>query len=1124
MNDERVSVALRETEHELNINFIGQSDYFSQLCAFFEKKVIGGAINGTLLVTGEPNTFKKAGIKTILISLIEKGLIQNNGVEEIDLMDYGFTLGYNAFLTDLRMKLESSSGTIIFNNVEKASESILTIISEIRPGKLIQLDKSYQLKNGFFMESEEGEDEGISAIQCGDKFYCFICNGCEKEITEDFLINHFQNRDAHLRTQALSSDERFTIKQKVISKVLSEMELDFDIEITVGNESTNGESDLNSIYSYLYQFHEQEDFTMRDYMHYRVSGPLTKILRDYQVKTGTNVLLYIENQEIFCRIDDGIYNLNDYVTPSLNEVKYRLESEIGLKEFKEFIRNIEENDKIQKIRERQGLRNPKLSLNTVFSGDAGVGKSESAKIFFDFLYALGYLGKNSFVEASKSDFLVGTVEDTISATQQIINSALQGVLFIDGIGTLTANMSDRNVKAFWRTLMSAIDKHPEDLIVLLSGKKKEVKVLMEKDGMASKFPNNIYFRDYLPDEMYELGIRWAKEKGYRIDTRLKNDLIEQFSSNQVIEKGGLGNARFVRNVIDNAIADLNKKYLKDPSIGVDLLGRDNFNFNFKANFDLESKLKTIIGLDEVKKLLRAQYQLLLAQEKRRSVGIETQIAQNLNMVFLGNPGTGKTSIARLVAEMLNSMGFLKVGQLIETDRSGFVGENSTETAKKTELKFKEALGGILFIDEAYTLANDSLGRVAIEVLLKLIEDYSSEVIVVLAGYVDEMESFFDVNIGLRSRFPLVTHFEDYSPDELTSMAMSLITSKGFRLSKNAEIELKKSFIDIYENSDTQSGNGRLVRNYIENLIRSQSIRIAQEAVSAYEMNLITYGDFNKMSLADRDDNFDLESKLNEIAGNEQAKEFLQDQYKYFKMVERRKKWGLNADLSKYMNAIFTGEQGTGKHKILNILTEMLFSMGIVKSKIPTEISGQELSVAMSNGSCLEDFLSKSIGKVLVIDKADLFLQEKNFNSVMAEWIKFIDKNKNKMFIVFNGSHEPMKDLMKAYTPLAYRFPIWLHFENYNVDELYHFALQVLEKKGFILDEQAQKELEKTLTEFSENKFIFLKNALMVNQFIDNILREQVSRVYDDKIDRNKINEVQLVDVEKAKKQFIAKNT
>ena len=276
---------------------------------------------------------------------------------------------------------------------------------------------------------------------------------------------------------------------------------------------------------------------------------------------------------------------------------------------------------------------------------------------------------------------------------------------------------------------------------------------------------------------------------------------------------------------------LSKKYLSDTTKSIDLLEKDNFNFKTNTKFNLEEELSKIIGLSEVKKLIRSQYKLVVAQEKRRAAGIVLNIEQNLNMVFAGNPGTGKTSIARLVAEMFSSMGMLKTGQLVETDRSSFVSEIPGETSKKTEMKFKEALGGVLFIDEAYTLATDDLGKEAIETLLKLIEDYRGEVIVILAGYEKDMEDFFDVNIGLRSRFPLWTIFEDYKPKELFEMALKLIESKGFVLSDNACVALEKSFVKIYENSDSQSGNGRMVRNYVENLIRSQSIRIAENDIS-----------------------------------------------------------------------------------------------------------------------------------------------------------------------------------------------------------------------------------------------------------------------------------------------------
>ena len=352
----------------------------------------------------------------------------------------------------------------------------------------------------------------------------------------------------------------------------------------------------------------------------------------------------------------------------------------------------------------------------------------------------------------------------------------------------------------------------------------------------------------------------------------------------------------------------------------------------KKREELIDKYLKMVGLSEKKN----QLPLELSGGQQQRVAIARALINNPYAVSYTHLDVykrqGKTSIARLVAEMLNSMGLLKVGQLVETDRSSFVSDIPGETSKKTEEKFKEALGGVLFIDEAYTLANDSIGREAIETLLKLIEDYSREVIVILAGYEEEMENFFDVNIGLRSRFPLWTKFEDYNPNELLEMAIKLVEAKGFKLSKNGYSELKKNFVEIYENADAQSGNGRMVRNYVEQLIRNQSIRIAESDISVYEMNLINTKDIKAMNAIKYDNHFDLEKKLNNLIGNEELKDFLRGQYKLMKIREKRKKLGFQVDLNKYMNMVFTGESGTGKKTVLNIYSEMLYSCLLYTSR------------------------------------------------------------------------------------------------------------------------------------------------------------------------------------------------
>ncbi|WP_069997264.1 hypothetical protein [Cellulosilyticum sp. I15G10I2] len=351
-----------------------------------------------------------------------------------------------------------------------------------------------------------------------------------------------------------------------------------------------------------------------------------------------------------------------------------------------------------------------------------------------------------------------------------------------------------------------------------------------------------------------------------------------------------------------------------------------------------------------------------------------------------------------------------------------------------------------------------------------------------------MEDFFDINMGLRSRFPLWTNFEDYSPDELLEIAIKIIEANGFKLSKNAYSALKKSFVDIYENADAQSGNGRMVRNYVENLIRNQSIRIAEENTSVYEMNLITTKDIEKVNIAEYDNNFDLEKKLKPLIANETAKAFLRSQYKLIKVKEARKKLGIGSDLNKFNHMIFTGEKGTGKKTVLNILSEMLYSMGIIKAKKIVVMHKTELSDLIDQPGGIEDVIHKCLGKLVFIEHWDLSINEEKERKVTTELIKFIDKNKNRTSIILSGKRSSMKDLILADPALSYRFPIWVDFEDYNKKQIFNIALNLLKEKGYFLDQEAEKGLGRAITEIDNSQGLTLKNGLMIEQYLDHLIR------------------------------------
>ncbi|GAA0090945.1 hypothetical protein UT300009_09720 [Paraclostridium bifermentans] len=1119
-----INEKFEEIQKSLEKELIGQNEFIKDLCNYFNYKFSKNE-KGIVVLVGEKETAKKTSIRRIFENLKGTNLLDNSHVDEIDLGSYNFNLGYNAFLTDLYEKLSSDSACVMFKNIEKASEEILKVLSSLYPNTCLNLNEDYIIKNKFLVKADNEESGTIDKIVCHNKFLVYVSNNEEFEIDKYFNEQFKLNVDKILHTKPLNRNERNKVVKREVLKTIRNVEKEFNIKITLDiNEDDKGD-EYFGICRFLQETYQKDsNFGISEYVSYKLCKPLTNLIREERLKTITDALIYVKDNDIYCKINDEELNLNEYSMPTVEEAEYKLNSIIGIEDLKIFLNNVKNNYKVQKIRERLGLKTSNISLNMIFAGNAGTGKTNAARVTFEYLNSLGVLSKGIYREVSKADFVTENIADTAKRTIDIINSAIGGVLFIDEAYSLCESDDDKVGKEIVDALLKGVEDNRDDLVVILAGYEKDMEEFLTfNSGLKSRFPNIIHFEDYTPTQMYEIALNIAKSKGYRIAKNVKHDLIDLFAKNQINGKNDLGNARFVRNIVENAILDASKKYLTDKSKQIDLLERDNFNFKAKTKFDLEEKLSSIVGLTEVKNLLRSQYKLIVAQEKRKSAGVSTKIEQNLNMVFAGNPGTGKTSIARLVAEMLNSMGLLKVGQLIETDRSSFVSELPGQTSKKTEEKFKEAIGGVLFIDEAYTLANDSLGREAIETLLKLIEDYGKDVVVILAGYEEEMEDFFDVNIGLKSRFPIWTVFKDYNPNELLEMAIKLIENKGFKLSKNAYTALKTSFEAIYEEADSQSGNGRMVRNYVESLIRNQSIRIAEEDISVYEMNLITVKDIEKINMSDYENTFDLEEKLCNLKGNCKAKEFLRSQYKLMKIEEKREKLGKRSRINKYKNIIFTGDTGTGKKRVLSILSEMYFSKGLIKAKSIVEIDKDEIVSSINSGMDLEDILNKSIGKVVLIDKFDLLINEYNYNEIVSMLIKFIDKNKSKIILVISGNKIGIDKILLENQSLNYRFPLYLDFNGYNEEELYEICLDTLDNKGFILNEESYETLKNTMNELYNNKNILLKNAFMVKSYIDTLVRIQSCRVYDNKVNPKDINTIEKGDILKGKKEFIDKN-
>ncbi|MFC4404480.1 AAA family ATPase [Gracilibacillus xinjiangensis] len=614
------------------------------------------------------------------------------------------------------------------------------------------------------------------------------------------------------------------VKLKKVRALLTELERMGDLKVR-SNLKTN--STLSSAYNFIFEQAEKAGDLAEGLVYgleHKKSIQDISYYNEEVEKINRAIQLFYQEFPTFLKEEnkeDPLEELNDM---------------IGLEQVKSYINQYYHYLKYQKKRKEAGFQMvDEQGLHMVITGNPGTGKTTIARLLANIYYRLGLLDSNELVEVNRSQLVGSFMGQSEENTLNYVKKALGGVLFIDEAYNL--RREDQSGNDYGQTVIDTLvssmtsQDYANKFAVIIAGYPEEMNhFLWANPGLRSRFPdgNFIQLPDFKEEELLEIAEATALQNDYFFTEKALSSFQSLVEKAKVDES--FGNARTVKDLVLKVIFHIGAKrslidkdnwlnHMRISESDILLLDQDT-----GSDHPIE-QLEQLIGLSNVKEEVKKLSAFVKVQQKRKAMNLPA-IPIQLHAVFSGNPGTGKTTVAKIYAKVLKECGLLKRGHLVITSRSDLVAGYVGQTAIKTKNKIREALGGVLFIDEAYSLyrGEKDFGKEAIDTLVDEMTRHNENLVVILAGYKNEMERFITSNPGLESRFKKYFHFEDYTDEELLEMVVSHTKHYQYSLAADVEAFLLEQLGQVNIN-----GNGRFVVNLINEAIQYQALRVELDA-------------------------------------------------------------------------------------------------------------------------------------------------------------------------------------------------------------------------------------------------------------------------------------------------------
>ncbi len=832
----------------------------------------------------------------------------------------------------------------------------------------------------------------------------------------------------------------------------------------------------------------------------------------------------IGDQDVPYNFSEEIAFVNDQQQETSNETNLPQNKEealsdlyqmVGLRRVKEEITKMYELAEFVKMRQENGFSDKLPLLHMVFMGNPGTGKHTVARIVGNIFYHLGVLTNGKVNQYKREDFTRPgyTMEEQL--IREAINKSLGGILFIEDADELypTNDPNDPAIRIF-NILLGILEQEQPALMVIMAGDSVDLQALTEGiPEMKRCFPYQLVFDDYTPDELMEITRQMLKKKQFMFSPEAEDKFSDMLKDCCAVKDADFSNGRFIEERLESAASHMAKRLMSGQN---GEHSKEEMMMIQAEDIEVEEqpdpsrsldRFNEMIGSKELKNSLISYINYVYFIRERQKHGY-ADVIPPLHMLFTGNRGTGKTTVARMLGEIFESAGILATSNVVVRSRGEIVGDGSIPPQQIAMYIFEQARGGILFLEDAHTLFQDNVGAAALSVIFsQLSPTDNGDTIVILSGGPEEMEKALVSNPKVKTLFPYHFHFADYTPDELMEIAVQKITEKNYTLHPKAKEAFKTLVTQVCNEKDKYFGNALFIEKMVDKAIHNLSARtmkIRQEReLTRKEITTLMAADIPTAtselpnSYKDTFDEKEIAAALKDLdrmVGQAKIKKQIHDFVNLARHYNQQEV-KLNTRLS--LQWCFTGNSGMGKGTVARIIARIYKAMGIIDKGVVTSFKVERLI------GLTEEEAIQNIGTALLQSKGGLFFFDED-SSRLNEIPGFKDRVRailvNQLatqpgaYNVIYAKQDPPRRIINDEVEKVSDMINVLVFEDYTADQLMEILKRDLATDNTRMTRTAQQHMAHFISYIVANKKRSHASARLIKLVAEMMIRNRVQRL------------------------------